>query len=100
MLVIKCKEKFKKAMELSREHDDKTFANCMCRLLSFYCWKDVEKVVLYNDYYEHSFTFTVYNEDGSISINGGVIFHGFPEQGYRESGSVCIEPTYGWQIHT
>ncbi len=100
MFEVRCKEKLRKAMELSREHDDKTLRDCIYRLVSFCFWKDAEKVVLYSDYYEHSFTFTVFNEDGSVAINGGVIFHGFPEQGYRESGSVCIEPTYGWQIHT
>ena len=100
MLVIKSKEQLKKAMELSREHNDKTLQSCLYRLMSFYCWEGVEKVVLYKDWCEHSFTFTAYNEDGTVAINGGLIFHGFPDSGYRESGSVCIEPTYGWQIHT
>ena len=100
MLEIKCKEKFKKAVELSRENNDKTLRDCLYRLLTFYCWEGAEKVVLYSDFCEHSFTFRVFNEDGTTTINGGVIFHGFPNIGYRENGSVSIEPTYGWQIHT
>lgn len=100
MFEIMCKERFKGAMELSREHRDQTFSNCMMRLLSYLTWNNADKVQLAGDWDEHCFNFAVLRADGSIMLNGGVIFHGFPESGYKQNGSVQIDPSYGWHIHT
>ena len=100
MFEILCKERFKEAMELSREHRDQTFSNCMMRLLSYLTWNNADKVRLTRDWDEHCFNFAVLRADGSVMLNGGVIFHGFPESGYKQNGSVQIDPSYGWQIHT
>lgn len=43
MFEIMCKERFKEAMELSREHRDQTFSNCMMRLLSYLTWNNADK---------------------------------------------------------
>ena len=100
MFEIICKERFKEAMKLSREHRDQTFGNCMMRLLSFLTWDNADKVRLTREWGEHCFYFEVYRADGSVMLNGGVIFHGFPESGYKQNGSAQIDPSYGWQIHT
>lgn len=100
MFEITCKERFEAAMELSREHRDNTFSNCIMRLLSYMTWDDAEMVRLSRDWGEHCFNFGVYRADGSLILNGGVIFHGFPESGYQQNGSVQLCPSYGWQIHT
>lgn len=97
---IHCKEKWFKAMELSRENHDETFSKCFMRLLSCCNWWNVSELNIGSDFCEHSFTFSICREDGSVSLNGGMIFHGFPKDGYRENGSVQIEPEYGWSIHT
>lgn len=97
---ILCKEKFQKALEASREHYDKTFQDCIMRLVSYSLWPTCDRVNLVSDYGEHCFYFEVKREDGTTSMNGGLIFHGWPEKGYVENGSVQLSPSYGWSIHT
>lgn len=100
MIKIHCKEKWCAAMRAAREHYDKTFSECVMRLMGFYAWEDVAEVNVYSDFGEHCFYFTVKRENGSVSMNGGMIFHGFPGEGYKQNGSVQLSPAYGWQIHT
>lgn len=100
MLKIHCKDNWCKALELSCEHYDKTFGDCMLRVMNYFAWKDVKEVNIYNDYDENCFYFTVVREDNSMAMNGGIIFHGFPETGYLQNGSVQLEKRYGWSIHT
>ena len=87
-------------MEASREHYDTTFQDCIMRLTGIYAWNGVKEVNIYSSVGEHCFYFEAIREDGSLSMNGGVIFHGFPEEGYMQNNSVQLTPTYGWSIHT
>lgn len=100
MFEMTCKKEFKEAIELSREHCDLTFGKCMQQLLSYLTWDNADKVRLSRDWDEYCFNFAVLRADDSVMLNGGVIFHGFPEIGYKQNGSVQIDPSYGWQIHT
>ena len=77
MFEIMCKERFKEAMELSREHRDQTFSNCMMRLLSYLTWNNADKVRLTRNWDEHCFNFAVLRADGSVMLNGGVISTAF-----------------------
>lgn len=47
----------------------------------------------------NEFTFCEYL-NGTPRINGGIIFHGWPETGYKTNGSVQLSPSYGWATHT
>ena len=100
MFTIKCMEKFKKAVEAAYEHRDTTFEKCIFRLVTFSTWNNAAEVRLCSDFGEHCFYFVVLDVEGRTMMNGGVIFHGFPESGYKQNGSVQIDPSYGWQIHT
>ena len=53
-----------------------------------------------SDFCEHSFGFSDQRVNGQISLCGGIIFHGFPDEGYTENGSVMLSPSYGWSRHT
>lgn len=55
---------------------------------------------LRGDFTEYGMTFSEHVEDGRCGLCGGIIFHGDPETGYQENGSVSLSPSYGWQIHT
>lgn len=33
-------------------------------------------------------------------LNGGIIFHGWPETGYKTNNSFQLTPKYGWALHT
>lgn len=96
---ITCEEKWQKAVEAASEHDDKTLDNCIVRLLHWLHGR-AKKITISRDYGEHCFFFSEIYEDGSVGICGGIVFHGFKENGYQENGSVMAEPTCGWQIHT
>lgn len=100
MLNIHCKEKWCKAMEASREHYDKTFQDCVMRLMNIFAWGTTKSVEIYSSFDEHCFYFEAIREDGSVSLAGGMIFHGFPDEGYKQNGSVQLTPSYGWSIHT
>lgn len=100
MFTIKCPEKFKKTVEAAREHYDTTFEKCIFRLVTYLTWNNAAEVRLYSDYAEHCFYFVVLDAEGRLMMNGGVIFHGFKGEYYKQNGSVQIEPSYGWQIHT
>lgn len=38
--------------------------------------------------------------DRKAGLVGGLIFHGAPADGYKENGSVLLNPCYGWSSHT
>lgn len=54
--------------------------------------------VTYHSSY-NEFTFCEYLNE-TPRINGGIVFHGWPETGYKTNGSVQISPSYGWSKHT
>lgn len=60
----------------------------------------LNEILIGSDYDDHCFSFREVYSDGHTGVVGGIIFHGTPELGYVENGSVCISPSYGWQIHT
>ncbi len=47
----------------------------------------------------NEFTFCEYL-NGNTRINGGIVFHGWPETGYKINGAVQLSPSYGWATHT
>ena len=56
---------------------------------------------LYKDWAKRSFYFVrKVKATGQMRSNGGIIYHGSPNEGYQEGGSVQMEPSYGWQTHT
>ncbi len=50
---------------------------------------------LTTDFAQYSFFFR--RKDG---FHGGLIFHGIPDTGYQGGGSVQLNPSYGWAVHT
>lgn len=91
MLRIACKERWCHAMELSRAHNDKTFAECVMKLLRYYALKDVDEVCVYTGINEHCFDISVLREDVSVCMEGEMIFHGFSQKPNKKSG---------WSIRT
>lgn len=45
------------------------------------------------------FVFAEYT-NGKQGLVGGVVFHGWPETGYKENYAVQLTPSYGWSVHT
>lgn len=80
------------------------FNGIFAHLLTWEGYRDGEyepaQVHIGMDWDDKCFSFSVQNPDGSCGICGGIIFHGAPDLGYLENGSVQLSPSYGWQIHT
>ena len=79
------------------------FNSAFVRFLSWESYDEwgncTNEVIIGNDFDKKSFTFHEHRSDGRTGICGGIIFHGLPGH-YQENGSVMLEPSYGWQIHT
>lgn len=60
--------------------------------------KNQQIVVRYNGY-RHEFSFCEFINDVP-QLCGGIVFHGWPETGYKINNSVQLTPQYGWAIHT
>ena len=86
-------EKLAQAKALAAETGDNTLQNCLDRLDKY-----DHHARLGGDFAPHSFSFTVFYEDGSVSFNGGLLYHGSPD----ESNAVRIGSDYegAWSIHT
>ena len=82
------------------QHNDTSLMDCLRRFRHYMKKGAAHKIVICRDFSERSFTF--YEDYGNerYGLNGGIIFHGYPEEGYRENCSVQLTPSYGWSIHT
>lgn len=95
---IMCKQEYyDEVMQFAKSINDASLQKCLDRL------KEWEKnpnrpceIEIYYDFAPYSFGFTERYPDGKIGINGGVLYHGLPD----ESFAVQLTPFKGWQIHT
>lgn len=80
-------------------HDDDSLMDCLKRFhLYTRCATDQYIEVNYNPGY-NEFVFSEHT-NGKVGLVGGIVFHGWPEIGYSENGSVQLSPRYGWSTHT
>lgn len=91
--------KLKGLIQDCRSHNDDSLLNCMKRFHNYRQQaKDHNVSVWYNEYCnEFSFAEMV---NGECRLNGAIVFHGWPESGYRKNNSVQLTPKYGWASHT
>ena len=86
-------------LRYAREHGDDSLMNCLKR--SRHCLKLAKdhEMVISGDFSHRSFQFAdVVN--GKVVMNGGIIFHGYPEEGYMQNGSVQRAAWCGGERHT
>jgi hypothetical protein len=92
---IKCEERYKEAMAYAGKTGDNTLQNCLERLKQWEINRKCE-ITLYHDRSPLSFYFEMNDKTGRRVMNGGVLYHGTPD----ESHAVTFDPAKGWQIHT
>lgn len=92
---IKCKERYQEAMDYAEKTGDKTLQNCLNRLEQ---WETNQncRIFLCKDFAPLSFYFEMYDQNNNHVMNGGVLYHGTPD----ESRAVTFDLAKGWQIHT
>jgi hypothetical protein len=82
-----------------RDHNDDSL---LSRLKEFKQYRQRAKNHVIDVYWNaawHEFSFAE-SVNGQDAMVGGIIFHGWPETGYKENYSVMLNPAYGWTIHT
>lgn len=90
----------KEQLRYAEERHDTSLIDCLRRFHKYIKTSSADKVFIYKDYAERSFTFCLCGANGELRMNGGIIFHGYPSEGYKTGSSVQLTPTYGWSIHT
>ena len=95
-----CSDYFKEQLDYANRIGDTSLQNCLDRFLNRPKRDDDHTINIRRDAYsERSFFFTEFY-NGKIQLAGGIIYHGSPNDGYKQNGSVQMNPSYGWQIHT
>lgn len=91
---------FIEQVNYATQHNDNSLMDCLKRFRNYMKKTKGHKIVICRDFSDRSFTF--YEDFGNdhYGMNGGIIFHGYPEEGYKENCSVQLTPSYGWSIHT
>jgi hypothetical protein len=82
------------------KHDCNSLRNCLNRLQHYAKQSSDHTIeVYYLGDKEHEFAFqeTIHGEN---RLYGHIVFHGYPETGYKCNHSVQISPEYGWASHT
>lgn len=93
---------FSKLKELLKDcqvHNNTSLMDCLSRFRR--CRKMSKDHTFCITYYpsDNEFTFREYINNEARLV-GGIIFHGWPETGYKENFAVSLCPSYGWKIHT
>ena len=91
---------FMEQVRYASQHNDDSLLNCLRRFRNYMKRYATHKIVISRDFTDRSFVFSEEFGNGRYGLNGGIIFHGYPEEGYKENCSVQLTPSYGWQIHT
>lgn len=92
---IKCEERYQEALAHAEKTGDKTLQDCLDRVKRYEANLNGEAHLM-RDRSKLSLYFEIRNSDGKCVMNGGIVYHGDPD----ESHSFTFDPTKGWQVHT
>lgn len=91
--------KLKELIADCRKHGDNSLADIFHRFRHYRRTAENQYIhISYNSYY-NEFSFCQYT-NWQQGLTGGIIFHGWPESGYRSNYAVQLVPKYGWATHT
>lgn len=91
--------KLKELIQDCHNHNNESLLKCLKRFHNYRQQAKDHKVSVWYNEYRNEFSFTEM-VNGRGRLNGAIIFHGWPESGYQENGSVQLDPRYGWASHT
>ena len=92
-------ERLEKSKEFANSIMDTSLEDCLTRLSKHSRLGIDHYIGLFPDFSKHGYIFCEYLNN-ECRMNGGIIYHGNPKEGYKENSSVQINPSYGWSIHT
>ena len=91
---------FIEQVRYAAQHNDNSLLDCLRRFRSYMKRGAAHKIMIGRDFTDRSFVFHEDYGNGRYGLNGGIIFHGYPDEGYKENCSVQLNPSFGWSIHT
>ena len=92
-------DRLNESKEFAKSINDTSLEECLKRLSKHSRLGLDHFITLMSDFTEHGYTF--YEQlNGECRLAGGIIYHGNPNEGYKENDSVQLTPSYGWHIHT
>lgn len=91
--------KLGESMAFAKSIRDTSLEECLSRLSKHPRLGIDHYIKLTSDFSEHGYLFFE-NLNGECRMNGGIIYHGNPKEGYKENSSIQLTPSYGWSIHT
>lgn len=86
-------------LDYANEHGDTSLQDILTQFENRPRMAKNHYIKIDKDFAERSFIFTEI-VNGVVELRGGIIFHGYQDEGYKENCSVQLSPTYGWRIHT
>lgn len=92
-------ERLEKSKEFANSIGDTSLDDCLTRLSKHSRLGVDHYISLFPDFSKHGYIFCEYLNN-ECRMNGGIIYHGNPKEGYKENSSVQLNPSYGWSIHT
>ena len=92
-------ERLEKSKEFANSIGDTSLEDCLTRLSKHPRLGIDHYISLFPDFSKHSYIFCEYLNN-EYRMNGGIIYHGNPKDGYKENSSMQLNPSYGWSIHT
>lgn len=86
---------YDKVVEYAASIGDTTLQDCLERVRKHETYLKAEAHLM-RDRSKHSLYFELYDKNGNRVMNGGVVYHGDPD----EAHSLTMDPKKGWQLHT
>ena len=94
-MTVKCEERYNEALSYAQRTEDSSLQQCLDKLWQWEKNMNAE-ITLYYDHSPLSFYFEMSDKEGNRVMNGGLLYHGNPDQ----SGAIQLIRQQGWQIHT
>lgn len=99
-LIFNCDDEYvQEQLKFAEDHDDDSLKSIFDRLKNYPRCADDHKIYISKDISDRSFIFTE-RINGEVNLSGGIIYHGYPEEGYTQNGSVQLKESFGWSMHT
>ena len=96
---IRNEERFIQCIEHAEKTNDPSFFQCIANKIHIN-YGSPTTLHLGWDYDKYSMQFYMEYEKFGNGIHGGIIYHGNPQDGYNDGGSIQLTPSYGWSSHT
>lgn len=91
--------KLNESLKFAQSNNDDSLQKCIDRLQNRVRCAINHYIKIYSDFEKHCYEFAEF-VNGECRMRGGIIYHGSPNEGYKENGNIQMQRTYGWQIHT